>query len=84
MNSKLYIIPALLLLVFAGCHSNKKQKKVTEKDYIFFLHNKFLEENPDGTFSDKYKVIVDYKGIINSFKNDGFVVFSEKKKIENQ
>lgn len=76
MNTKFYIIPALLFLVFVGCHSNKK---VTEKDYIFFLHNKFLEENPDGTFSDKYNVTVDYKGILRSFKNDGFVVFSEKR-----
>jgi hypothetical protein len=83
MNSKFYIIPALLFLVFVGCHSNKKtQKKGTEKDYIFFLHNKFLEENPDGTFSDKYNVTVDYKGIVNSFKNDDFVVFSEKRTLK--
>ncbi|WDF47976.1 alpha/beta hydrolase [Chryseobacterium sp. KACC 21268] len=76
MNTKFYIIPALLFLVFVGCHSNKKG---TEKDYIFFLHNKFLEENPDGNFADKYNVTVDYKGILQSFKNDGFVVFSEKR-----
>lgn len=74
------LIPIVLFLIFTSCNSNKEaQKSETEKDYIFFIHNKFLEENPDGTFADKYNVTVDYKGILQSFKNDGFVVFSEKR-----
>ena len=74
------LIPLVFFLIFTSCTSNKEaQKSETEKDYIFFIHNKFLEENPDGTFADKYNVTVDYKGILQSFKNDGFVVFSEKR-----
>lgn len=75
-----FYIPLFLFFIFIGCQSNeKKQNSKTEKDYIFFLHNKFLEENPDGTFSDEYNVKVDYKGVLQSFQNDGFVVFSEKR-----
>ncbi|MCC7400307.1 MAG: hypothetical protein IT214_02385 [Chitinophagaceae bacterium] len=80
MKRKFYIISTLLLIIFTACTSSKKsQKNETEKDYIFFIHNKFLEENPDGTFTDKYNVTVDYKGILQSFRNDGFEVFSEKR-----
>jgi len=80
MKKLINLIPLVLFLIFTSCNSNKEaQKSETEKDYIFFIHNKFLEENPDGTFADKYNVKVDYKGILQSFKNDGFVVFSEKR-----
>ena len=83
MRSKLYIIQTFLFLVFIGCQSSKHTKNLkTEKDYIFFIHNKFLEENSDGTFSDKYNVTVDYNGILQSFKKDGFIVLSEKR-VEN-
>ena len=80
MKNKIYIIQTLLFLVFVGCHSSKKtQNSETEKDYIFFIHNKFLEENPDGTFAEEYNVKVEYNEILKSFKNDGFIVFSEKR-----
>lgn len=80
MKNLINFIPLVFFLIFTSCNSNKEaQKSETEKDYIFFIHNKFLEENPDGTFADKYNVTVDYKGILQSFKNDGFVVFSEKR-----
>ena len=80
MKSKLYIIQTFLFLVFIGCQSSKHTQNLeTEKDYIFFIHNKFLEENSDGTFSDKYNVTVDYNGILQSFKKDGFIVLSEKR-----
>ena len=78
MRSKLYIIQTFLFLIFIGCQSSKHTQNLeTEKDYIFFIHNKFLEENSDGTFSDKYNVTVDYNGILQSFKKDGFIVLSE-------
>lgn len=78
MRNKFCII--LILFVFVSCQSNKKTEIAeTEKNYIFFIHNKFLEENPDGTFSDKYNVRVNYEGILQSFHKDGFVVFSEKR-----
>ena len=80
MRSKLYIIQTFLFLVFIGCQSSKHTQNLeTDKDYIFFIHNKFLEENSDGTFSDKYNVTVDYNGILQSFKKDGFIVLSEKR-----
>ena len=80
MRSKLYIIQTFLFLIFIGCQSSKHTQNLeTEKDYIFFIHNKFLEENSDGTFSDKYNVTVDYEGILQSFKKDGFIVLSEKR-----
>lgn len=83
MSHKYYIITVLLLFSFIGCQAKKKeQNKWIEKDYIFFIHNKFLEENPDGTYSDTYGVTVNYKGIVESYKNDGFVVFSEKRPAE--
>lgn len=80
MRSKLYIIQIFLFLVFISCQSSKHTQNLeTDKDYIFFIHNKFLEENSDGTFSDKYNVTVDYNGILQSFKKDGFIVLSEKR-----
>lgn len=80
MRSKLYIIQTFLFLVFISCQSSKHTQNLeTDKDYIFFIHNKFLEENSDGTFSDKYNVTVDYNGILQSFKKDGFIVLSEKR-----
>ena len=80
MRSKLYIIQTFLFLIFIGCQSSKHTQNLeTDKDYIFFIHNKFLEENSDGTFSDKYNVTVDYNGILQSFKKDGFIVLSEKR-----
>lgn len=80
MKTKIILIPILLLLIFTNCQSSKKSENPNnENNYVFFIHNKFLEENPDATFADKYNVTVDYKGILQSFKNDGFVVFSEKR-----
>jgi len=80
MRNKLYIIQTFLFFVFIGCQSSKNTQNLeTEKDYIFFIHNKFLEENSDKTFSDKYNVTVDYNGILQSFKKDGFIVLSEKR-----
>ena len=80
MRAALGLVQILLIFIVTNCHSNKEIKNTKyEQDYIFFIHNKFLEDNPDGTFSEKYNVTVDYKGILQSFENDGFVVFSEKR-----
>jgi hypothetical protein len=80
MRAALGLVQILLIFIVTNCHSNKEIKNTKyEQDYIFFIHNKFLEDNPDGTFSEKYNVTVDYKGILKSFENDGFVVFSEKR-----
>jgi len=74
-------ISVLLFFIFTGCQSNyKKQNEAKENNYIFFLHNRFLEENPDGTYEPKFGVKVEYNQILKSFRKDGFVVFSEKRK----
>lgn len=71
----------LTLFIFFNCHSNKKvQNSEIENNYIFFLHNKFLEENPDGSFSKEYGVKAEYSKILESFRKDDFVVISEKRK----
>ncbi|WP_421944210.1 hypothetical protein [Pedobacter sp.] len=80
MKQTSYVFSVLLVLIFTASQLNGKTfLPKTEKNYIFFIHNKFLEENPDQTFTEKYNVTVDYKGIVNSFRKDGFVVFSEKR-----
>lgn len=79
--NKAYIIQSILFFVLLSCQPSKKTQNLeTEKDYIFFIHNKFLEENPDGTFSKVYNVKAEYNKIIESFSKDGFVVLSEKRK----
>lgn len=80
MKSKTYIISGLFLLVFIHCKANIEiQNYETDRNYLFFLHNQFLEENNDGTFSDKYNVTVNYEGILQSFRKDGFIVLNEKR-----
>lgn len=79
--NKAYIIQSILFFVLFSCQPSKKTQNLeTEKDYIFFIHNKFLEENPDETFSKEYNVMVEYNKILKSFSKDGFVVLSEKRK----
>lgn len=69
-----------ILLIFVACIScSKGNDGSNEKEYIFFLHNKFLEENPESTFSKEYNVKVEYNEILESFRKDGFIVFSEKR-----
>jgi hypothetical protein len=78
MKKILFLIPVLVLF---NCHSSKEAKNsVTDDNYIFFLHNKFLEDNPDGSFSAEYSVKGEYREILQSLRNDGFVVLSEKRK----
>lgn len=57
------------------------QEKTPLKDqrYVFFLHNKFIEENDLSAAHPEYG-ISEYTEIINSFKAANFIVFSEKRK----
>ena len=81
MNIKFKIILLFLFLVFVSCQSSKNTQNLeTEKDYIFFIHNKFLEENPDGAFAKDYNVNAEYNEILKPFRKDGFIVISEKRK----
>jgi hypothetical protein len=57
------------------------QEKTNNQDqrYIFFFHNKFVEENDLSVAHPEYGK-AEYNEIINSFKKDNFIVFSEKRK----
>lgn len=71
----------LIFFALVNCQSHKENHSSNkENNYIFFLHNKFLEENPDGTFDKKYGVKIEYSAILESFRKEGFVVFSSKRK----
>lgn len=71
----------MLSLFLTNCHSTQEsQNSNNENNYVFFLHNKFLESNPDGAFSTEYGVKAEYSKVLESFRKDGFVVFSEKRK----
>lgn len=76
-----YILLLLISISFISCSLNKEntQKKV-DKNYIFFLHNRFIENNPPGTYDSVYNVKAEYDEIIRSFKRDGFIVISELRK----
>ena len=77
--------PALLFILLSFCliccGQNKKEAEIKpeEPNYIFFLHNKFVEENNLETAHPEYGK-AEYKEIIQSFEKDGFIVLSEKRK----
>lgn len=52
--------------------------KAIKKEYLFFLHNRFVELFDLKTENPEYGR-AEYKEILDSFKKDGFVVFSEKR-----
>ena len=68
-----------LLIINLKCNSKTSKISQPEKKYIFFLHNKFVEQNPDGTYEPNYKVKAEYSKILESFRKDGFIVISEKR-----
>lgn len=76
------IILCFSMMVVWGCqHSNDKtiSAKQSHTNYIFFLHNRFLEEHDFDEADPKFGK-VEYRQIIRSFQKDGFTVISEKRK----
>ena len=77
-----------IAFIFFSCNADAQQKdnysaknkSPLEDNYIFFLHNKFLELNPDGTFAPEYGVKAEYHDALESFRKDKFIVISEKRK----
>jgi hypothetical protein len=69
------------ILIFFNVLISFSQETATNKEqrYIFFFHNGFLEQNDLNTVHPEYGR-VEYNEILNSFKNDGFIVLSEKRK----
>ncbi|QSW89542.1 alpha/beta hydrolase [Flavobacterium endoglycinae] len=51
-------------------------KKNNDQSYIFFLHNKFVEEHNLNEFHPEYGK-AEYNEILNSFRKDNFIVLSE-------
>lgn len=65
----------ILLLIFS--HTVFSQSKtINEQRYIFFLHNKFVEENDVNIPHPEYGK-AEYNEILNSFRKDNFIVLSE-------
>jgi len=73
----------LLTILFTALYTFTafSQEKTPNKDqrYIFFLHNKFIEENDLKTAHPEYGK-AEYNEILASFRKDNFIVFSEKRK----
>ena len=72
----------LVLSFYLTCYGQTKKGteiKLEEQNYIFFLHNRFAEENDLEIQHSEYGK-VEYKAIIKSFEKDGFIVLSEKRK----
>lgn len=53
-------------------------EKNSNQAYIFFLHNKFVEENDLNTSHPEYGK-AEYNEILASYRKDGFIVYSEKR-----
>ena len=82
MKKLTYILLLLLSFYFIiSCAKSKKQIEIKPKDqnYIFFLHNKFVEENNLEVEHSEYGK-VEYSEIIKEFEKDDFIVLSEKRK----
>jgi hypothetical protein len=69
------------VVCFSTLFAQKNRIDIQNKkdtDYIFFLHNKFLEESEIDAKHPEYGR-AEYNEIINTFKNNKFVVCSEKR-----
>lgn len=68
------IILALFSIAVYGQKSELKQKQ-----YIFFLHNKFLEDHPADEAHPKYG-IVEYEKVLHQLKDSSRIILFEKRK----
>jgi hypothetical protein len=59
--------------------SGFSQTKNENQRYIFFFHNKFVQENDLNAVHPEYGR-AEYNEILESYRKDGFIVFSEKRK----
>lgn len=72
-----FVAYLLLFLGWIGCNKGE-EKKSAEKNYIFFLHHRFLEEHDTTAIHPEYGK-AEYGAIIETFRKAGFEVFSEKR-----
>ncbi|QZK99425.1 alpha/beta hydrolase [Flavobacterium psychrophilum] len=75
----LLFILSLNLIISCGKSKKEIEKKTEKKNYIFFLHNKFVEENDIEVEHPEYGK-AEYSEIIKEFEKDDFIVLSEKRK----
>ena len=76
---KLNYILLFILSFYLAISCNKSKNETEERNYIFFLHNKFVEENNLEVEHTEYGK-AEYREIIKSFQKDDFIVLSEKRK----
>lgn len=76
---KLNYILLFILSFYLTISCNQSKSETEEQNYIFFLHNKFVEENDLEVEHPEYGK-AKYKEIVKSFQKDGFIVLSEKRK----
>lgn len=77
LKSIFFILTAICLL--SGCaKNNKNTASIKDENYIFFLHNKFIELFDLDAKHPEYGR-AEYKEILDSFRTDGFIVISEKR-----
>jgi len=75
------LLSALFLLLLFCCKPSTAQNidnKQNDEKYIFFLHNRFLETNEIDAIHPEYGR-VEYKEILQKFKDNGFIALSEKR-----
>ncbi|MFC4818458.1 dienelactone hydrolase family protein [Flavobacterium sp. GCM10023249] len=76
-NYLLLILSIFTCILCSG--QSKKETHPNGNNYLFFLHNRFVEENDLDVKHPEYGK-AEYLEIITSFKKDGFIVLSEKRK----
>jgi hypothetical protein len=80
MIKSYYILISIGSFFLSICYAQALKQTHIEhkKNYIFFLHNKFIEENDLESEHSEYGK-AEYLSIIKSFEKDGFIVLSEKR-----
>jgi len=69
----------ITLFIMLFTISSFGQSKNADQAYVFFLHNKFIEENDLNAAHPEYGK-AEYDKILESFRKNNFIVFSEKRK----
>src|SRR5690349_4742397 len=76
-TTTIFSIILFCLTVWQSCNPSGENKSAN-RDYIFFLHNKFVELNDLSAVHPEYGR-AEYLEILDNFRKDGFVVISEKR-----